>query len=73
MSRRDDGRYLVTGPKIERFARRTDFDNEHGINRLRDIMSKLGITGELIKQGATGDSVISIAGHEFTLVEQWDD
>lgn len=73
VSHQDDGSYLVTGPKIERFARRTDFDNEHGVNRLRDIMSKLGITGELVKQGATGDSVISIAGHEFTLVEQWDD
>ena len=73
VSRNDDSSYLVTGPKIERFARRTDFDNEHGVNRLRDIMSKLGITNELTKQGATGESVVEIAGHRFTLVEQWDD
>ena len=73
VSRNDDGSYLVTGPKIERFARRTDFDNEHGVNRLRDIMSKLGITNELTKQGATGESVVEIAGHRFTLMEQWDD
>ena len=72
VSRNDDSSYLVTGPKIERFARRTDFDNEHGVNRLRDIMSKLGITNELTKQGATGESVVEIAGHRFTLVEQWD-
>lgn len=72
-SRRDDGVYVVTGTKIERFARRTDFDNEFGVNRLRDIMTKLGITSELAKQGATGESIIEIAGHQFTLVEQWDD
>lgn len=65
--------YLVTGAKIERFAKRTDFTNVFGVNRLRDIMTKLGISGELIKQGATGQSVIEIAGHKFTLLEQWDD
>ena len=36
-------------------------------------MTKLGITSELTKQGATGESIIEIAGHQFTLVEQWDD
>lgn len=73
VSKQDDGSYLVTGPKIERFARRTDFDNEFGVNRLRDILVKLGISGELVKQGATGESLIEIAGHRFTLLEQWDD
>lgn len=73
VSRNDDGVYVVTGSKIERFARRTDFANEFGVNRLRDIMTKLGITAELTKQGATGESTIEIAGHQFTLVEQWDD
>lgn len=73
VSRNDDGSYLVTGPKIERFARRTDFSNEFGVNRLRDIMAKLGIASELTKQGAVGDSIVEIAGHRFTLLEQWDD
>ena len=73
VSKNDDGSYLVTGAKIERFARRTDFANEFGVNRLRDILGKLGVTSELTKQGATGESIIEIAGHRFTLVEQWDD
>jgi GTP-binding protein len=38
----DDGVY-ITGEKIERFARRTDFASEDGVRRLRDIMRKLGI------------------------------
>ncbi len=73
VSRRDDGSYLVTGEKIERFAERTDFNSEFSINRLRDILVKLNIVAELVKQGATGESVIEIAGHRFPLQEQWDD
>ena len=73
VSRRDDGSYLVTGEKIERFAERTDFASEFSINRLRDILAKLNIIAELVKQGATGESIIEIAGHRFPLQEQWDD
>lgn len=73
VSRRDDGSYLVTGEKIERFAERTDFASEFSVNRLRDILAKLNIVAELVKQGATGESVIEIAGHRFPLQEQWDD
>jgi GTP-binding protein len=62
--------YLVTGDKIEKFARRTDYDNFEGLNRLRDIMKKLGINHELRRQGAEGDSVIRIGDHDFTYLEQ---
>jgi GTPase len=41
---------LITGHKIEKFARRTDFENEHGVARLRDIMKKMGILRELEKR-----------------------
>ena len=67
----DDEKFLVHGEKIEKFARRTDFSNYAAINRLRDIMKKMGIRAELTSQGAVDDSIISIAGHEFTLVEDW--
>lgn len=65
-----DGRYVVHGEKIEKFAIRTNFDQFEAINRLRDIMRKMGIAHELIRQGAKGDSVIEIAEREFNLVEQ---
>lgn len=67
---KEDDLYIVSGPKIERFAERTDFNNIFGINRLRDIMRKLGIFHDLERKGAEGDSKISIAGHVFTLLEQ---
>lgn len=67
----EDGVYHVTGEKIEKFARRTDMSNYASINRLRDILKKLGIRAELTNQGATQDSIIEIAGKTFTLVEQY--
>lgn len=71
VEKREDGTFLVTGPKIEKFARRTDLDNYASVNRLRDIMKKLGIRAELTTQGAEPDSIIEIAGKQFTLVEDW--
>ena len=69
----EDGvvKFIVTGEKIEKFARRTDLNNYASVNRLRDIMKKLGIRGELTSLGAEPDSIVSIAGKEFTLVEDW--
>mgnify|MGYP002510873483 CR=1 FL=1 len=67
----EDGKFIVTGEKIEKFARRTDLNNYASVNRLRDIMKKLGIRGELTTMGAEPDSIISIAGKEFTFVEDY--
>lgn len=66
-----DDMFVVTGEKIEKFARRTDMNNYASVNRLRDIMKKLGIRAELTSLGAEPESIISIAGKEFTLVEDW--
>lgn len=67
-----DNVYRISGKKIEKFARRTNFSNYHGVDRLRDIMRKLGITRELIRKGAKGDSLLRIEGAEedFYLEEQ---
>lgn len=69
----EEGVYVVTGPKIEKFAARTDYGNIHSVNRLRDIMKKLGITHELIRQKAENNSIVTFgdAGeHRITLEEQ---
>lgn len=62
--------FVVTGEKIEKFARQTNFTNYEGANRLRDIMKKLGIAHELRRRGAEGDSIIQIGDNKFTFVEQ---
>lgn len=64
-------RYLVHGEKIEKFARRTNYDQFESVNRLRDIMKRTGIMHELMRLGATGESEIQIGeSTPFTLVEQ---
>lgn len=51
-------RFVVTGHKIEKFAARTDFENEHGLQRIRDIMKKMGIMHALVRKGINpGDSI----------------
>lgn len=63
--------YHVSGDKIEKFARRTNFDQFESVNRLRDIMRRYGISHELARQGAEGDSLVQIGeSTPFTLVEQ---
>lgn len=55
----NDG-FKVTGRKIEKFAARTDFDSEHGLQRLRDIMKKMGIMNKLVKDGIEPGDIITI-------------
>jgi GTP-binding protein len=62
--------FKVTGHKIEKFARRTNFDQFEGLNRLRDIMKKMGISHELRRAGAEGPSIIQIGDQQFAFIEQ---
>lgn len=67
----EDGEvFVVRGTKIEKFAVRTNFEQFQAVNRLRDIMQKMGIAHELMRKGASGDSTIRIGSAEFTLLEQ---
>jgi GTP-binding protein len=53
--------FLVKGKKIEQFAARTDFANEEAVQRLRDIMKKMGILHDLIRKGIEPGQKITIA------------
>lgn len=72
--RNDNGSYTVKGRKIEKFARRTDFESYHGRQRLRDIMKKMGVTHELTRKDASPDSPITFgtSPDTLTLTEQDD-
>jgi GTP-binding protein len=52
--------FVISGQKIERFAKRTDFNNEHAVQRLRDIMRREGILHELRRQGIEAGQSIQI-------------
>jgi GTP-binding protein len=61
-----DKTFVIAGKRIERFAARTDFDNPAGVERLRDIMRKMGIAHELERQGVEINSKIQIGEHQIT-------
>lgn len=57
---REGSMFIVRGQKIESFARRTNFDNEEGVQRLRDIMRKMGIMHQLTRSGIEADNIIQL-------------
>jgi Obg family GTPase CgtA-like protein len=64
IERLSETQWLLTGEKIEKFGRRTHFDNNSATQRLRDIMRKMGIMSELKKQKANPDDRIIIGAPE---------
>lgn len=57
---KDRGHFIVTGPKIEHFARRTRFGDRYGEQRLTDILRKEGVIKELERQGIEPSQAILI-------------
>ena len=66
---KNEKHFVVTGTDIERFARRTDFDNEEGVQRLRDIMRRAGILHELNRQGIEAGQTVQIGSPAIGKVE----
>ncbi|RJO62096.1 GTPase ObgE [candidate division WS5 bacterium] len=64
---KEDDKFIVSGKKIERFARKTDFGNSHSVARLKDIMKKTGIMKELERQGAESGGEVEISEKKFKL------
>ena len=62
----DDG-FRVSGPKIDKFAARTDFGNDESLARLRDIMRRLGIVHALSRAGATSGTTVQFTKGSLTL------
>ncbi len=61
--REENGRFIVSGHKIEKFAARTNFASEPGRRRLWDIMRKMGIMHELERSGVKPGDTIIIGRH----------
>ncbi|HSW36803.1 MAG TPA: GTPase ObgE [Candidatus Saccharimonadales bacterium] len=60
---KDGDSFVISGNRIEQFARRTDFSNPEAVQRLRDIMKKMGIMHELDRQGILPGQKLTITTH----------
>jgi len=65
VERLSKGVYKISGIKIEKFARRTDFESYEGEQRFRDILKKTGIMHDLLRHGVEVDDTIVIGDDEF--------
>jgi GTPase len=64
---KEDEFFRISGPKIEKFAVRTDFASPHAVARFRDILKKMGIDKELKRCGAEEGSKIVVMDKKFIL------
>lgn len=64
----EEGVYMVVGRKMERFAMRTDVENEEALRRLRDILKKKGVFHELSRKGAKRGATIVFGKNRQTSI-----
>jgi GTPase len=64
-----DNAWRVSGGRVEGFARRTDFDEEAGVERLRDILRKTGVARALRRQGAVAGDTVYIGEASLTWLD----
>lgn len=61
----EDGRFIISSDRLEKFAAKTDFSNPHAVMRIYDIMTRMGIAKELEKKGARFGTKIYINDNEL--------
>ncbi|MDB5178701.1 MAG: GTPase obg [Patescibacteria group bacterium] len=64
-----EGVWRVTGEHIQGFARRTNFEQDDAVRRLRDILVKTGVARELRRQGAQDGDIIHIDDTELSWLD----
>ncbi|HEX3550589.1 MAG TPA: GTPase ObgE [Candidatus Elarobacter sp.] len=61
----EDGVYVVSGERVERLARMTDFDSDEALARFEQILAKMGVDKRLRELGVHEGDTVRIAGVEF--------
>jgi GTP-binding protein len=62
---REDGVYVVSGERVERLARMTDFDSDEALARFEQVLAKMGVDKKLRELGVREGDTVRIAGVEF--------
>lgn len=69
ISREDDGAFVVSGAKVERLFKMTDFNSEEGVQRFARQLRRLGVDDALRERGAVDGSTVRILDFEFEFVD----
>lgn len=69
ITRDSDGAYVVSGEKIERLFKMTDFSRDESVRRFARQMRGLGVDDALREKGAKDGDTVRILDFEFEFVE----
>jgi GTP-binding protein len=67
-----DGSFNISGPKIMRWVRQTNFKNAEAIGYLADRMAQLGVEKELFKQGAVAGNEVRVGVGDDAVIFDWE-
>ncbi len=69
ITRESDGTFIVSGEKIEKLFKMTNFNHEESIRRFSRQMRSMGIDEELRRRGAEDGDTVRILEYEFEFVD----
>ncbi|MBZ5749393.1 GTPase ObgE [Metabacillus rhizolycopersici] len=69
ITRDDEGSYILTGEKIEKLFKMTDFSREESIRRFARQLRGLGVDEALRERGAKDGDIVKLLEYEFEFVE----
>jgi GTPase len=65
-------RYLVSGVKLTRWVRQTDFANDEAVGYLADRLKRLGVEDALVKAGAEPGDDVAIGEGDQAVLFDWE-
>ncbi|AIF43312.1 GTPase ObgE [Virgibacillus sp. SK37] len=69
ISRDDDGAYVLSGDKIEKLFKMTDFARDEAVQRFARQLRGMGVDEALRKRGAEDGDTIRLLDYEFEFIE----
>lgn len=69
ITRADDGAFVLTGNKVERLFKMTNFDSDEAVQRFARQMRQMGIDQALREKGASDGDVVRLLNYEFEFIE----
>ena len=67
-----DGTFTVTGKRVERWVRQTNFGNSEAVGYLADRLAQAGVEKALFKAGAVAGSEVRIGTDQYSVVFDWE-
>lgn len=69
IARDDDGAYVLTGQKLEKLFKMTDFNHDQAVQRFARQLRRMGVDEALRKRGAKDGDTVRILDFEFEFMD----